>query len=260
MGGLAEPATERPPAWAPRHLLDGLVAAFTFLTIIPLRVRRESDPVSGAVWFPAVGAAAGALPALVLYGCSSFLGEGPAAVMAVALSAIVTGGLHQDGLADCADALGVHGDRGRRLEAMRDSRIGTFGALAVGLWLLLMARSVEGIGPHHAAALVTAGALARWAALLHAILVPPARADGLGASFSVTGPVFVCASALALALGVAASGPVAVAVSWAAVGLVTVGVSALATRAFGGRSGDTLGAAAALAEVVACVVLLALVR
>jgi adenosylcobinamide-GDP ribazoletransferase len=247
-------------ASAPRSIARGFVAAVTFLTIVPLPGRAGVRAAPSALWFPLVGAGVGALSGGAMYGVTSVYGPGVGAVIAVAVLVITTGGLHLDGLADCADALGVHGDGERRRAAMRDSRVGVFGAAAIGLWLLVMSQALETLQREHALVLVGAIALARCGALLHACLVAPARTDGLGASFAATVPVCVCAAAMALAIVVAVAGPVAAAASFVVVAAVTVAFGVLAARTFGGRSGDTLGAVIALAEAAACTTLLACVR
>jgi adenosylcobinamide-GDP ribazoletransferase len=240
-------------AWA------GLAGAITFLTIVPVGGRGDMRRAAG--WFTAVGAAVGALAGGVRAGLQPLLGATPATVLAVAALVIVTGALHQDGLADTVDGLGVRDDRARRLAVMRDSSIGVFGALALIGWTLLLVVVLEPLSAKRALeALVAAAALGRWAALLHASWSPPARADGLGARFTV-GPMAaalatVVAAGVAIALCGLAAGlaAVAAAVSVAALSVLHVRAS------LGGRTGDTLGATVALAEVVVCTVLLAVWR
>src|SRR5689334_19668725 len=95
-----------------------LLLAVAFLTIVPVPLRADRPATLGAAaaWFPAVGAALGALAGLVAYATQPGLGSTVAAVLAVGLLVILTGALHQDGLADCADGMGARGDRARRLE------------------------------------------------------------------------------------------------------------------------------------------------
>ncbi|HEY5318186.1 MAG TPA: adenosylcobinamide-GDP ribazoletransferase, partial [Solirubrobacteraceae bacterium] len=124
------------PRGALRAGWSGLAGAITFLTIVP--VGGGGDVRRAAGWFPVVGAAVGALSGGVRAGLQPVLGAPAATVVAVMALVIVTGALHQDGLADAADGLGVRGDRARRLAAMRDSSIGVFGALALIGWTLLL--------------------------------------------------------------------------------------------------------------------------
>ena len=239
-----------------RAAWSGLAGAITFLTVLP--VRSGGDIRRAAGWFPVVGAGVGAVAGGVRAGLEPALGRAPAGVVAVAVLVIVTGALHQDGLADAADGLGVRGDRQRRLAAMRDSSIGVYGALALILWTLLLVAVLDRLTAARAVEALTAAAvLGRWAALLHAAWSPPARADGLGAAFHVSPIALTAATAIALgaAVGLTGLGP-----GLAAIG-AALGVAALTTvgarAALGGRTGDTLGASVALAEVVVCAVLLA---
>jgi adenosylcobinamide-GDP ribazoletransferase len=230
------------------------------LTIVP--VGGRSDIRRAPAWFPVVGAAVGALAGGVRAGLQPLLGAGPATVVALAALVIVTGALHQDGLADTADGLGAGGGgRERRLAAMRDSSIGVFGALALIGWALMIYSVLAQLTAARAvAALIAAAAVGRWAALLHATWAPPARADGLGASFTVGRAALAAATAVAVAVAIAACGP-ARGLAGVATGLAVAGLSVLQARAvFGGRTGDTLGATVAVAEVAVCAVLLALWR
>jgi adenosylcobinamide-GDP ribazoletransferase len=240
-----------------RRPWDGLAGAVGLLTILP--VPAATAPLtSSAGWFPVVGAAVGALAggARVLF--EPLLGRTVATVLAMIVLVVATGALHQDGLADTADGLGVRDDRARRLEAMRDSATGVFGTLALVSWALLLVTVVASLDSHHALrALITAGALARWAALLHAVAAPAARGDGLGAAFGVSRLGLATASVLsvlaALTLGGLAPGAGALGAT-----LLTGALSAVfARRTLGGRTGDTLGATVAVTEVLVCTVLLA---
>ena len=253
---LEAPAEHRGAVWTG---WSGLAGAVTFLTIVPLGGGGDLRRAPG--WFPLVGAAVGGLAGGVRVGLQPVLGPVAATVLAVAAMVIVTGALHQDGLADTADGLGVRGDRARRLAVMRDSSIGVFGALALIGWTLLLVAVLDQLSSVHALdALVAAGALGRWSVLLHAVGSPPARADGLGAGFGVGRMALVAGSAVAVAAAIALCGVVA---GLAALGaaLVLAVLSVLHVRGtLGGRTGDTLGATAALAEVVVCAVLLGVWR
>jgi adenosylcobinamide-GDP ribazoletransferase len=243
---------------------DALASAITFLTIVPVPAAAlattagaEVGLSSAAVWFPVIGAAVGAFAGGVRLLCGDALGATVATVLAMIVLVVVTGALHQDGLADTADGLGVHGDRARRLAVMRDSSTGVFGALALIAWALLLFTTVASFdGDRALRAFVIACALARWAALAHAAATRPARADGLGASLRV--------GRLALGVATVVSVIVALAVGGLVPGAAAIGTGALvavlsvvfARRTLGGRTGDTLGATVAIAEVAVCVVLL----
>jgi adenosylcobinamide-GDP ribazoletransferase len=244
-----------------RRAVHGFALATTFLTIVPLPVRAGAQSRWSPAWFPVVGAFVGALAGGVRYGLDPLLGPLPASVLAAAALVICTGTLHQDGLADLADGLGVRGDRARRLAVMRDPQVGTFGVLAVGLWLLALVSALAGFDRDDAlAALIVACALGRWSALVHAVLAPPARADGLGAGFGVEPASLAVASAIVVGLAIALEGPAPAAGTLAASLLITGALTASVRRSLGGRTGDTLGACISLVEVVVALVLLGVAR
>ena len=147
--------------------------------------------------------------------------------------------------------------RDRKLEIMRDSRIGTFGACAIGLSLYLRAAAIGVItarSPWAAAAVViAAGALSRAACLVPLVLLPPARSDGAGAAVqpSMRSLGFALASAMIVSLGVligtASLGRMVGAMILAAI--VTLAVCALARRQIGGQTGDVAGATQQLVEI-----------
>ncbi len=247
---------------------DGdLASAIAFLTIVPVRAAPGDGLGGAAVWFPVVGAAVGALAGGVRVLCGPLVGATVSTVLAMIALVVVTGALHQDGLADTADGLGARsplgvagaaGARARRLEVMRDSSTGVFGALALIAWALLLLTTVAALdGDHALRALVVACALGRWAALLHAAATPAARPDGLGAALHVGRLALVAATAVSAiaALTIAGLAPGAAAIG---AGALVAGLSVIfARRLLGGRTGDTLGATVAIAEVAVCVVLLA---
>jgi adenosylcobinamide-GDP ribazoletransferase len=244
-----------------RRTLDGALLAVTFLTILPLRLRGQPDDGGTApAWYPLVGAAVGAVAGGVFAASEPSLGAPVAAIAAVGAAVVLTGGLHQDGLADCADGMGVRGDLERRLTVMRDPAIGSFGMLALLLWALLLTASLAQLSRADAvAALITSAAVGRWSALLHARWAPPARQDGLGSAFAPSTLAVVAAGLAAVAVAAIADLASAGAVAGAGV-LVAAAVSLWSRRALGGRTGDTLGASVALTEVVVILVLLAFAR
>jgi adenosylcobinamide-GDP ribazoletransferase len=223
-----------------------------------MRAMRDASLGGAAAWFPLVGAGVGALAGGVRAGAEPLVGAGPATVLALAALVVATGALHQDGLADCADGLGARGDRERRLEIMRDSSIGTFGALALGLWLLLFVSVLAFFDRTDALrTLVAAAATARAAALLHATLARPARPDGLGAGFTVHPAALAFALLTAIAIALAVARPARGAAALAAALAVALLVTTWSRRTLGGRTGDALGATVALAEIAAAAAILA---
>lgn len=200
-----------------------------------------------ALWsLPLVGVLVGAL-AGAAYGAAGWIGLPPvlAAALALALLLLVTGCFHEDGLADTADGLGGGWTRERKLEIMRDSRLGTYGAAALVLTLLLRWGALAALaGPGRAAAALIAAEAASRALLPAALaLLPLARQEGLSAS---AGRPPSAAAQAALALGLLA---LLLCLGWGG-GLlalllllvVAAGWARLCLKQIGGYTGDTLGA------------------
>lgn len=237
-----------------------LAVAVAFLTRLPLPPRAQvgAREVGRAMLaFPAVGAGLGFALAGAGLMLARVLPPPLAAAIVVALGALATGALHLDGVADSADGLGGGRDREHALWIMRDHAVGAYGATALVLVLLVKAAAVAALldRPGGVAWLPVAGALARWVMVPLARLAPAARPDGLGASISahVGGLEVIGATSLAalVAGGLAGAHGAAAALAVALAGLV---FGALCRRRLGGMTGDTLGAAGELAEVLVLVV------
>ena len=253
-------ANERPPGESPRGeiavAIGEMKAAATFLTRLPLRfagfdTAHAPDFTHGARVFPVVGALIGLAGGVVLVVA---MGVGVpalvAAALAVGVTVLVTGALHEDGLADMSDSFGGATTE-RRLEIMDDSRVGTYGAIALVFSILLRVSALTAIastGAFRAAfALIAAEAVSRAALVRLWHDLPAARVGGLS---SETGPPDQ--NAMLIALGIAAV--ITVVASVPALGLwatiLAAALAALATfvmirltaRTIGGRTGDTLGA------------------
>lgn len=231
-------------------------AAVCFLTRLPLgrRLAVGADDLARAgVAFPVVGAAIGALQGVVALLLLHPLGSWLAAVLALAAGVLATGALHLDALADSADALGAR-SRERALEIMRDHAIGSYGAVALALDLLLKAGALAALAADGQVLpfAIAAGALSRTAAVLLAASLPYARAaHGLGAPLTHGGRgraslAAVVAAGIAVALA-GAKGAVVAGVAAVLALLVGLGFR----RWLGGVTGDTLGAAAELGELAA---------
>ncbi|WP_246725286.1 adenosylcobinamide-GDP ribazoletransferase [Beijerinckia sp. L45] len=246
-----------------------ILIALRFFSCLPLpATRREialgSQGLAQAVMMvPVAGAVIGLIPALVLAAAGAIgLPSSIAAPLAVAALVMVTGALHEDGLADCADGFGGGRTRERKLEIMRDSRIGTYGGCAIGLSLYLRAASLAVIAEHGvllaAAALVASAAVSRTLCLLPLALLPAARTDGAGAA---AGGLERGRYAVAIGIsGVAALAPCLAGASVAravfvliAAALAALAVCAVARQQVGGQTGDVAGAAQQMAEVVSLV-------
>jgi adenosylcobinamide-GDP ribazoletransferase len=247
------------PTVEPTAPLLGWVAetrlALSFLTRLPLPLRPEAaaQPVGAAVRaFPLVGVVVGAVGGLI-YAVADLLGMSPtvSALLAIAAMVIVTGGLHEDGLADSADGLGAM-TREKALDIMRDSHIGTFGVMALFFVLSLRVVALSYAGSSIEAVSVLIAAAAGSRAVIPALmyLLPPARRDGLGrAAGHPDRRRVVDAGALGAVIVVVALWPIywgllAIAVATAAACVVAW----LARRRLGGHTGDVLGAAQQLAE------------
>jgi adenosylcobinamide-GDP ribazoletransferase len=240
-----------------RRAIAGVGLALGLLTILPVRTRFEPAGLGAAApWFPLVGALVGAGAAGVVLAFDGVIGGTVASILAVVWLIVATGALHVDGLADCADALGVRGGWERRLAVMRESTIGVFGTLAVVLYALLLAAAIVALPEDDVLpTLVAAGALGRWGAVVHAAFAPPARPEGLGAAFSVGTVALVVATVIAFGLAIGLGGLDGLVATAAAV-VVAGAVTAGAVRGLGGRTGDTLGATIVLAELAAVLCLL----
>lgn len=237
----------------------GLRLAVTTLTVLPLRAGRV-DRAAAAVAMtvaPAVGALVGALVAGVLALREAGAPPLVAAALAVTAGALLTRGLHLDGLADTVDAFGSYRRGDEALDIMKKSDIGPFGVAAIALTLLVQAAALTTLGLAAVVAGFAAGRLAITVACRRG--VPAARPGGLGAlvAGTVPGPVVVAVAVLVTATAAAAvpgrpwQGPLAVAVSLA----VVLTLLHRAVRRFGGVTGDVLGAVTELGTTTALVVL-----
>lgn len=233
-----------------------IVLALVFLTRLPFGrlLPPEVLPLSRAAWaFPLAGAVLGLLAGVPLW----IMGTGllPAA-LSVALAVWLTGALHEDALADFADAGGGR-DRADRLRIMRESTIGSYGAAALVATGLVRVAALAALGP---LALIAAAAAGRVAPVMLMRALPPARTDGLGQGAGQPSRRAVVAATLTgvLALLLGAPGPGAAALAMALIGLSVVAVSRRACRLLGGQTGDVLGASVLLAECAALVGMAAL--
>ncbi len=248
------PLPAQPAGWGLLWL--DLRLGFAFLTRLPVAGAGDQPErkLAEAAWtFPVVGVVVGLASGVGLW-VGLWLGFDPlaSALLGVAASIAVTGALHEDGLADVADGFGGGADKGAKLRIMRDSRIGTYGVLALLIGVGLRVTLVAGmIGPGTAVlALVAAGVLSR--ALLPVMMhvLPPARRSGLAAAAGrpERGDV-----ALTLLLGVGATlgllgvGPGIAALLAAASAYVAIHETA--RRQIGGHTGDVLGALQQAVEI-----------
>jgi adenosylcobinamide-GDP ribazoletransferase len=245
-------APERPRAGR------GLVAAASFLTRIPLgrasaRV-TEADLRAGAAWFPIVGGAIGLAAATTGWLCTMRAPVGVAAVVAVVVEAVASGAIHLDGLADTADGLGAASGGRDPLAAMREPGVGAFGVVTLVLDLALRISATAALlGGSFPWALVAAGAAARFAPIALASrtrYVHPAGGRGAWLREPLPARAIVVAAVTTLAI-VTVAGPAAAGAIASATIVVALAVGTTAVRAFGGLTGDVLGATAELTQTLA---------
>ncbi len=234
-------------AWA------GLRLAITLLTAVPLPGGSAGAPgrrtaAAALYWAPVVGLALGAAAAAVLIACrAGHTGSLLASVLAVAVLAALTRGLHLDGLADLADGLGSRRPAEQALEIMKRSDIGPFGVVTLVLALLIqvsaLARADQvGRGP---LAVVAAAVAARLAVMLACRRgIPAARPGGLGALVAGTVRPAAAAGLVLVTIGGAAALGWIYAAATAAGLVVSIALTALSVRRLGGITGDVLGAVA----------------
>jgi adenosylcobinamide-GDP ribazoletransferase len=242
-----------------QRLLGDIALCLVFFTRLPLPAFEVAHSTfARAIWAaPIVGLAVAMIGGLV-YAIAASLGlsAGPAAALALAAMMAATGCLHEDGLSDTSDGFGGGKTREKKLEIMRDSRIGTYGACALVLSVLLRWSAIAELGSPAAVfcGLVAAHAASR--ALLPAFMhmLPPARTDGLSAGVgAVSADTALAAAALGalalLALGF--SGAVAAALC---LGLVFFLLRTLCLNQIGGQTGDTAGALQQAGEIAVLLV------
>jgi adenosylcobinamide-GDP ribazoletransferase len=244
----------------PGASLRAAAAAVSFLTRIPigrLVAAHGADVARGSILFPLVGAGVGALAGAVALLSAQVLPDFVSAALAVAAGAIVTGAMHLDALADTADATGAT-SRSDALAIMRDSRIGSFGATALLLDVVLKVGAVSALlgRDHVLAALIAAGALSRAVSPTLAALLPYPRVEG-GPGSVLSGQTSHAAALTTIALAVGATLLLSFPGDFwlvVAAGCVAVVLGLLYRRWLGGATGDSLGAATELCETVVLVV------
>lgn len=236
--------------------MDDVRAGLGFYTRLPVAPSPlDGGALAHALWTgPLVGVLVGGIGATA-YGLAAALGLSPwlAAAFAVGTVIAITGGLHEDGLADTLDGFGGGATPERKLAIMRDSRIGTYGVSALVLALILRVGALASLADAALvlSALVAAHAASRAALPAFMTWVPPARTDGLSAG---AGRPSGASAVAAMALGVIALGfglgPARGAVAFMLIGLAGIAMAWLCRRQIGGQTGDVLGALQQIGEIL----------
>ncbi len=241
-------------------MIVSLRHALAFLTRFPVgsHPQGQDELAKSVPFFPIVGLLVGGLGAGAFAGGTELFNPAIGAVSCLLVTAAVTGGLHEDGLADSMDALGGGWNREQRMEKFKDSRHGTFGVLALVLVSLAKFSALNSLSGWLAAgAIVAAHVLGRSAAVVAMAVLPAAQAEGLSAAYGRSLPLSTSVAAAVLGLVVA----VIVFGIWMLVPIVAViatslMVSVWAVTKIGGSTGDVLGAVEQAGE---CAVLLSAV-
>lgn len=235
--------------------LTDIALALSFYTRLPLAAGFvvPGRSLAEAQWAAPLAGLAVALAGGLAWWVASWLGLPAMAAAALALAAIVlvTGALHEDGLADTADGFGGGASRIAKLEIMRDSHVGTYGVLSLILSLILRWSALVAIAPSGQMGWILLASHAASRAVIPAFMaaMPPARSDGLSAG---AGTVDVPVRRLALLLGFLALlplGPWFAVVAAIVLAICFAGLRALANRQIGGHTGDVLGALQQTGEI-----------
>ena len=232
--------------------MSGFFDAVSLLT--RLRTRGGADTARAIPWMPVVGALVGIAVGLVYAGLHVVVTPLLAAAIAIAIGILVTGALHEDGLADVADAFGSRAPRQRALEIMRDPHHGTYGILALVVSVFARTAALAALGPWTAlAALPAAHALARASAGIIMSRLPAAEGSTLGASYKPVRESALIGLAIAAVISIPLLGVWSVAALAVALGAGAI-FGLLAMQKIGGFNGDVLGAIEQLAELgILCV-------
>jgi adenosylcobinamide-GDP ribazoletransferase len=242
--------------------VNAFFSALQFLTCFPLPrlEERAADEFAGAaIFFPVIGLLFGLILVLINFLLHPFASSGLLSVLLVTILAVLTGGLHLDGLGDTFDGLGAGGDRERVLRIMDDSHVGAFGLIAIVLVLLLKIHSVESLESDRWRALLSAPVLGRWSMVLLGFRSTAAK-PGLGASLidHLATRHFVLASIITVLLAAVILRATGIALmAWVALFMMTCKI--YFHRRLAGLTGDTFGAVGELSET-SVLVLLALAR
>ena len=249
-------ATETRPGWHPGQWWREIRIAIGFFTRLPFPAppgQTSGRIAEAARAFPIAGAVVGLIGSgIYLLGIEVGLSALLAALLALAATVVVGGALHEDGLADFADMLGVRGERERKLAVMRDSRIGSYGVLALGFSTAIKVAALVGLGEPGAVAgaLVTAHVCGRAVLPMLMRSLPLARTGGLAVDAGKpSAPATYQSLGIGLLISAFACGPGCALVCIVVAIVAAFLVSEVARRQIGGYTGDVLGAAQEIAQL-----------
>lgn len=231
--------------------MRSLLASIAFCTRIPILVEFSAGEIGRAArWFPVVGALLGLVSLALAWCLAPFLPPTVVAVLILAVEALITGALHFDGLADAADGLGGGKSREDSLRIMRDHAIGSYGATALILLLLLKTMTISALIAANRLSiyLVLAPVLGRWNVVLLSRSLPYARpSEAVSRHIGTKELVWATVLCAAITLPV---GQWHGAICWGAAGLAAGLFGWFCLRKIGGVTGDTLGASEQIGEAV----------
>jgi adenosylcobinamide-GDP ribazoletransferase len=231
-------------------MINDIKVAFAFLTRIPINHKPEISIQRSAVWFPLVGWVIGGVTGLLFYFLSQGIPTLPAAAITILFSTLITGGFHQDGLADTFDGLVGGWNTEDRLRILKDSRHGTYGVLSITLQLIIQISLLSTLSPKVGAiAIITAHTLGRLVPIYFMLAPAVPSHEGMGATYSrAVGARDVLASTvltIALLFGLIGAHLFIATVIVAIVGLALL---VYVKKKIGGVLGDVLGASEQIAE------------
>ena len=238
--------------------MNAFFAALQFLTLFPWpkRMVRSADEVGrSTIFFPVIGLLLGLILVLVNLLLEPFASPGLSSVALVAILALLTRGLHLDGLGDTFDGLGAGGDRDRMLRVMDDSHTGAFGVTAIVLLLFFKIHAIESLDNERWRALLAAPILGRWAMVLlgyHSQAAKPGLGSTLIDHLEKKHIVFATLFTLLLVAAILHGAGIAM--------MIWVAIFVLASKSYfhrrlGGVTGDTFGAVGELSETSVLVIL-----
>ena len=231
-------------------MINDIKVAFAFLTRIPIGHKPDISIQRSAVWFPFVGWVIGGITGILYYFLSQGIPALPAAAITILFSTLITGGFHQDGLADTFDGLVGGWTPEDRLRILKDSRHGTYGVLSIVLQLIIQISLLSTLSPKIGAlAIITAHSLGRLVPIYFMMAPAVPSHEGMGATYSraVRGRDVIASTVLTIVLlfGLIGSHLFIAAAIVAVVGFVFL---RYVKKKIGGVLGDVLGASEQIAE------------